>query len=295
MSESGSRHYAVQEIVDYIIDCIGEDPSTLAQCSLVSRNWKPRARYHLFSRVVFPIALRVGLQTPRRTLYDEVVQANPDLALCARYLHLYSDIDCYGYPAMKTLYLAQLSNLRNVHSLVIRNFTYESLLDVAKAAILTFPLLTTLVFEGAMGSRLEPAGSGPHRAAAQGIAVRATSDRSCALKELSLSNLKADPRTIHHQSFALAEGLGKAGELSSLRSLELTGDTCFPGLVPVWFPFIRAIGASLRHYAFSLHYLGVDEVGDFGDYQGLEEPRLRKFSLFVAGTLRSSLTSIIIS
>ena len=45
--------YLVQEIIDYTIDLLHNDPETLKRCCLVSKSWIPRTRKHLFSHIQF--------------------------------------------------------------------------------------------------------------------------------------------------------------------------------------------------------------------------------------------------
>ena len=45
--------YLVQEIIDYTIDLLHDDPETLKRCCLVSKSWVPRTRKHLFSHIQF--------------------------------------------------------------------------------------------------------------------------------------------------------------------------------------------------------------------------------------------------
>ncbi|KAF9789288.1 hypothetical protein BJ322DRAFT_975360, partial [Thelephora terrestris] len=40
-----------QEITDYILDLLHDEPKTLRQCCLVSRSWTPRTRKHIFGTV----------------------------------------------------------------------------------------------------------------------------------------------------------------------------------------------------------------------------------------------------
>ena len=48
-----SNPHLPQEIADYIIDLLGNEPRTLKRCCLVSRSWVPPARKHLFGTIEF--------------------------------------------------------------------------------------------------------------------------------------------------------------------------------------------------------------------------------------------------
>jgi hypothetical protein len=41
-----------RELIDYIIDYLYDQPSTLKNCCLVSKAWVPPSRSHIFSKVV---------------------------------------------------------------------------------------------------------------------------------------------------------------------------------------------------------------------------------------------------
>ena len=45
-----------QEVCDYIVDLLYDDPETLKRCCLVSKSWVPRTQKHLFARVFFKSA-----------------------------------------------------------------------------------------------------------------------------------------------------------------------------------------------------------------------------------------------
>lgn len=47
------RTFALGELVDMIIDQLAEDQSSLKYCSLLSKQWVPRCRYHLLKVVAF--------------------------------------------------------------------------------------------------------------------------------------------------------------------------------------------------------------------------------------------------
>ena len=42
-----------QEILDYIVDILQDEPQTLRDCCLVAKSWAPRTRKHLFAHVTF--------------------------------------------------------------------------------------------------------------------------------------------------------------------------------------------------------------------------------------------------
>ena len=42
-----------QEILDYIVDILQDEPQTLRDCCLVAKSWAPRTRKHLFTHVTF--------------------------------------------------------------------------------------------------------------------------------------------------------------------------------------------------------------------------------------------------
>lgn len=47
------RAFTLRELVDMIIDQLAEDNDSLKRCSLVSRQWVPRCRYHLLKVISF--------------------------------------------------------------------------------------------------------------------------------------------------------------------------------------------------------------------------------------------------
>jgi hypothetical protein len=53
MSTSGPYRYLPPEILDSIVDLLHDEPESLEACCLVSKSWVPRARMHLFARIVF--------------------------------------------------------------------------------------------------------------------------------------------------------------------------------------------------------------------------------------------------
>jgi len=48
-----SNPHLPQEILEYIVDFVHDDPQTLERCCLVSKSWVPRARKHLFANIYF--------------------------------------------------------------------------------------------------------------------------------------------------------------------------------------------------------------------------------------------------
>ena len=62
-----------QELIDMIVDqlAVSGDPDSLRRCSLVSKQWRPRCRYHLFKAVVFSDLL------PGRSIRDWCATFDP--------------------------------------------------------------------------------------------------------------------------------------------------------------------------------------------------------------------------
>ena len=52
-SSAERRIFAFRELVDLIIDQLAGDGDLLKRCSLVSRQWVPRCRYHLLKVISF--------------------------------------------------------------------------------------------------------------------------------------------------------------------------------------------------------------------------------------------------
>ena len=268
----------MQDVVDNIIDCLQDCPEALANCAAVCRDWTPRPHHNLFADITLPYSDRVEDTMHRRRQYDELVRVNPRIALYTKNLCLLGPRGSHGdllvliatnpRGSWDDQYFAQLSHLVNVRSLKITLFTYDSLIDLARACLAAFPSLEYLTVE-----KLEIPNRGPEPvwiAPTEPPAVRAASNRPHALKGLAVIDLHCRPGTKQVHSFALAKELGGMGELSALTSLELLDG---PALTQSWVPLLPAISASLMHYAFSLN----DVFGHgFGFYEGLGEHQLRR-------------------
>ena len=57
-----------QEILDYIVDILQDEPQTLRDCCLVAKSWAPRTRKHLFAHVTFNSPSR--LEAWKKTFLD---------------------------------------------------------------------------------------------------------------------------------------------------------------------------------------------------------------------------------
>ncbi|KAI0788042.1 hypothetical protein C8Q74DRAFT_651441 [Fomes fomentarius] len=108
-----------QDLLDHILDCVGDDPATLAGCALVCSDWTGRAQRNLFSRITLPCDA-LG-SSPRRSQYDELVRTKPELALYTTHLDLkasWSSTGVYWEPH----FASNLSHLSNVAQDVLKAF-----------------------------------------------------------------------------------------------------------------------------------------------------------------------------
>jgi hypothetical protein len=74
------------ELIDQIIDCLREDPSSLRSCALVRQSWLARSRYHLFKEIhLFHDAY--NNKTNCTDLYA-ILQRSPNIASVIQNLHI---------------------------------------------------------------------------------------------------------------------------------------------------------------------------------------------------------------
>ncbi|KZT07966.1 uncharacterized protein LAESUDRAFT_89935 [Laetiporus sulphureus 93-53] len=73
------------EICDYILDHLWDNHKTLQICSLVTREWLPKTRKHLFH------SIHIFSNTRRVAFEDVILQSGDALALCVRKLNLMLD------------------------------------------------------------------------------------------------------------------------------------------------------------------------------------------------------------
>lgn len=241
-----------QDIVDSVIDLLQEEPSTLACCALVCRDWRRKVRKVLFAHITLPyvqpfLSIAAGIQ--RRLLFDELVNGDPDIALLVKSLTLSPTvprISGHGCTWARGYAYNNLCHLSNLRSLTISLLHSESLAEIAEEAVSVFPSLESLSFDQItlpLPPRVE-------RRDILSFDWINRSYRRLRLRRLALCNPLASRAAMRHESTALVARLHELGEISALTSLELLAA---PELTQDWIPHFPLIGRTLRHCAIAVN------------------------------------------
>lgn len=67
------------ELVDYIIDHLHNDISSLENCALVCRSWLPSSRFHMFRRIEVDISNDYAIENTRYHRICQSLESSPDL------------------------------------------------------------------------------------------------------------------------------------------------------------------------------------------------------------------------
>ena len=281
-----------QEVVDLIIDYLHDDPKSLTQCALVSTNWAPRARGHLFAEVTIPLR-GVGRTDRSFERKEDIARYNSEIGGMVRCVCLEGSrmilvdpiAESQGLSAVTSRLLWDVQHVAyaallfpNTRELSISGFHCRSLNSVARDVLLAFPKLVTMSLDDiAIFGLPEPAPRDP-------INISASSALQCStsLKNLTIRKLQASHNVLQSHSLALADSLARVGRLSSLVSLELLSA---PDVSQMWLPFLRFIGTNLQHLAITINDVVSDSAGS---NRGLTGQQLR--TLFTLVLTLSMLT-----
>ena len=236
-----------QELVEHVIDFLGDDRRALSACALVSRDWLPRAHYHRFAAVSLPIPYH-GVYT-RCAKFDEILDRNPELSAYIQSLTL-DGIGFLGHAVRWTDKEAiKCVRLQHIRALTLSRFEFRSLADLVPT-LCAFPRLEELTLNSVLVRQqlaLRPFSPTPPPLMNQPRASRP-------LKAVRFTGEPIGELVPEHDSAAFALALMDAGALSpnALTSLALLSSA---GACAGWIPFFPSIATSLQDCAVSLHEL----------------------------------------
>ncbi|KZT07926.1 uncharacterized protein LAESUDRAFT_724403 [Laetiporus sulphureus 93-53] len=121
------------EICDYILDHLWDDHKTLKVCSLVTREWLPTTRKHLFDFV--------GIITkPQRVAFEDVILRSGDaVALCVRKLDLKWELGVSRSPPIPVSVARMIASLGRLEELTLRGTIWSDSHSPPKTT--TWPVL----------------------------------------------------------------------------------------------------------------------------------------------------------
>jgi hypothetical protein len=122
------------ELVDIIIDHLHNDKRSLAACSLVCKEWRSSARYHLFANLTL---------NPTKVRDPEFLMSAPKVIPFIHHLHL--DYRSLGYPGSWNQAFPSLVGFDSIKSLALTFSSWSPLdLEARSALVRQFPNIVRL-------------------------------------------------------------------------------------------------------------------------------------------------------
>lgn len=260
----------VQELIEYIIDFLHDDPQTLANCTLISSAWARRAERNLFASVDILLRNTDEGDPPKFKELLAHVRTRPKLASFIKTLPLRGFTRKSAFRRSELLwedgrrYLCTNATTLFPHLCRFELCDFlacDSLTQATEFLLTTFPRLEALVYRRPHIPK-QPSDVQP---------VISVLCRTVSLRHLGLEEISGNPVAAQMECCRLMHALNDARQLFSLVSLALL---IGPGVSLPWLSPLLTIGAKLREFMISVN--DVTAPGSQPSYHRMQESQLRE-------------------